>query len=200
MSNLLEIHNNIKKICNSYSNDSTSGYVFGNGPIPCPILIVGEAPGKTEVELGRPFVGKAGKTLDKYLEIAQLERNDVRITNTCFFRPIKIKFNQNGKSTISNRTPKAKEIDLFREVLDEEIRLVNPRIIITLGNIPLRRFTSYKAIGNCHGNIIFSEKYNLDIFPMYHPSSLTYNRNEEFETKYRADWKKLKKKLDSIVL
>ncbi len=199
MSSLLEIHDSIKNISDNYSDDNINGYIFGDGPIPCPILIVGEAPGKTEVELGKPFVGKAGKTLDKYLEMAELKRDNVRITNTCFFRPIKIKSNANGKTTISNRTPKIKEVNLFREVLDAEIKLVNPKIIITLGNIPLKRFTTYKAIGDCHGNMIYNEKYNLNIFPMYHPSALTYNHNESFKTNYRADWEKLKKELHSTI-
>ncbi|HBC96146.1 MAG TPA: uracil-DNA glycosylase [Clostridium sp.] len=182
----------IKNICNNYKGSPTGGYISGDGPIPCDILFIGEAPGKTEVEQGKPFVGMAGKTFEKYLNLINLERKMVRITNSCFFRPIKIKKGKNGRETVSNRTPKISEIKLFSDILNEEIRLVNPKIIITLGNTPLKIFTKFSSIGECHGNIYFNKKLKKYIFPMYHPSALTYNRNENFKAMYKTDWIKLK--------
>lgn len=188
----------IKAISESYVNDKIGGYITGDGPIPCDILFIGEAPGKTEVEEGKPFVGMAGKNFQKYLNSAGLSRDKIRITNTCYFRPIKIKESKNGRATVSNRPPKTSEVELFREILDQEINLVKPKIIITLGNIPLKRFTNFKSIGECHGTLYFDEKLKKYIFPMYHPSSLTYNRSEEFSDSYENDWNKLKEALKTL--
>lgn len=188
----------IKLISENYTEDKIGGYITGNGPIPSDILFVGEAPGKTEIEEGKPFVGMAGKNFEKYLNSIGLSRDSIRITNTCFFRPIKIKEGKNGRVTTSNRPPKTSEVELFREILDEEIKLVNPKIIITLGNVPLKRLTNFKSIGECHGTLYFNEELKRYIFPMYHPSALTYNRNEEFSTMYENDWYKLKEALNKV--
>ncbi|CAB1254489.1 uracil-DNA glycosylase [Clostridium sp. MT-14] len=188
----------IKEICDNYKESPIGGYISGDGPIPCDVLFVGEAPGKTEVERGKPFVGMAGKTFEKYLNLINLERKMVRITNSCFFRPIKIKEGKNGRKTVSNRTPKISEIKLFKDILNKEIELVNPRIIITLGNTPLKIFTEFNSIGECHGNIYFNEQLKKHIFPMYHPSALTYNRNSNFESTYKNDWLKLKNALNNL--
>lgn len=193
-----EITEKIKNIAENYKNEPTGGWIVGNGPIPCNILFIGEAPGKTEVEEGKPFVGMAGKTFEEFLNLIGLTRSDIRITNTCYFRPIKLKESKNGKTTISNRPPKKNEINLFREILDEEISLVNPKIIITLGNIPLKRLTNFESIGDCHGELYFNKELNRHIFPMYHPSALTYNRNDEFLKIYSEDWQKLKIALEQL--
>lgn len=188
----------IKLISDSYKGDKTGGYITGDGPMPCDILFVGEAPGKNEVDEKKPFVGMAGKSFEKYLNSIGLSRDKIRITNTCFFRPIKLKENSNGRLSVSNRPPKVSEVELFRDVLDEEIKFVNPKIIITLGNVPLKRLTDSKSIGDCHGKLYFNENIEKYIFPMYHPSALTYNRNEEFRSTYEEDWNKLKKALKNI--
>lgn len=188
----------IKKICDDYNSTPTGGYIFGDGPIPCNILFIGEAPGKNEVEQGKPFVGMAGKTFENYLNSIGLKRNNVRITNTCFLRPIKINEGKNGRRTISNRPPKISEIELFKNILNEEIKLVNPKIIVTLGNTPLKRFTKFNSIGECHGKVYFNEDLGRNIFPMYHPSALTYNRNDDFKSIYKNDWDKLKNILNTL--
>lgn len=172
---------------------------MGGGPIPCDILFIGEAPGKTEVEQGKPFIGSAGKNFQYYLDMINLNREDIRITNTCYFRPIKIKTNPSGRKTISNRTPKTSEINLFQNILKKEIELVNPKIIITLGNTPLKTFNNYNStIGNCHGSLLFSKKLNMNIFPMYHPSALIYNRTDLFKESYKQDWLKLLKLIEEL--
>lgn len=193
-----DIVQRIKTIAESYKDEPTGGWITGDGPIPCDLLFVGEAPGKTEVEEGKPFVGMAGKTFEGYLNSIGLTRDKVRITNTCFLRPIQNKEGKNGRVTVSNRPPKPKEVELFREVLDDEINLVNPKVIVTLGNVPLKRLTSFRSIGECHGSLYFNETLEKHVFPMYHPSSLTYNRDEDFRKTYEEDWQKLKKALESL--
>jgi DNA polymerase len=195
-----EIVEKIKNIAENYKAEPTGGWITGDGPIPCKIMFLGEAPGKTEVEAQKPFVGMAGKTFEHYLNSIGLTRDDIRITNTCFFRPIKISEGKIGRQTVSNRPPKPAEIELFREVLDEEIELVNPSVIVTLGNVPLKRLTKFKSIGDCHSELYYNEELGRNIFPMYHPSALTYNRNEEFLKVYEADWEKLKQALSNLNL
>lgn len=192
------LYNKIQTICENYTQDDIGGWITGDGPIPCEILFVGEAPGKSEVEQKKPFVGMAGSTFEENLNAIGLIRSNVRITNTCFFRPVKTKEGKTGRITISNRTPKISEVNLFREVLDEEISLVNPKIIVTLGNVPLKRLTKFKTIGECHGNLYFNEDLKRYVFPMYHPSSLTYNRGDEFKDSYVKDWIKLKEALKTL--
>lgn len=198
MSELDVIKEKIKEISENYTGDNTGGWITGDGPVPCSILFVGEAPGKTEVEEGKPFVGVAGKNFKSYLELIGLSREDIRITNTCYFRPIKIKETANGRTSISNRPPKTSEINLFKPILEKEISLVNPKIIITLGNVPLKSLTDFKSIGECHGNLVYNDNLKRYIFPMYHPSALTYNRTEEFKKMYTEDWLKVKEALAKI--
>lgn len=198
MNNLNEIKERIKEISNNYKDEAIGGWITGDGPTPSDILFVGEAPGKTEVEEGKPFVGTAGKTFEGYLNSIGYSRDRVRITNTCFFRPIKIKESTAGRKSISNRPPKTSEVKLFKEVLDAEINLVNPKIIVTLGNVPLKRLTEFKSIGQCHGKLYYNEELKRYIFPMYHPSSLTYNHSEDFKKSYAEDWVKLKKELSNL--
>ena len=187
-----DIYEKIKNISESYDIEPIGGWITGDGPIPCKIMFIGEAPGKTEVEEQKPFVGTAGKTFEGYLNSIGLSKSDVRISNACFFRPVKVSIGQNEKKTLSNRPPKPSEVNLFKEVLDSEINLVNPSIIVTLGNIPLKRLTKLKSIGECHGELYFNDDLNRNIFPMYHPSSLIYNRDESFLKMFENDWQKLK--------
>lgn len=197
MNNYEYLKSKIKDICENYKDNPTGGWITGDGPIPANVMFIGEAPGKTEIEEGKPFVGVAGKTFEGYLNLLGLSRKDIRITNTCFFRPIKLTLGKTGKTTVSNRTPKISEVNLFKDILDEEISLVNPKIIITLGNVPLKRLSTFKSIGECHGNLIYNETLKRYIFPMYHPSALTYNRNDEFKSMYDNDWMKLKNTLNN---
>lgn len=197
MDNYEYLKSKIKDICENYKDNPTGGWITGDGPIPANVMFVGEAPGKTEIEEGKPFVGVAGKTFEGYLNLLGISRKDIRITNTCFFRPIKLTLGKTGKTTVSNRTPKISEVNLFKDILDEEISLVNPKIIITLGNVPLKRLSNFKSIGECHGKLIYNETLKRYIFPMYHPSALTYNRNDEFKSMYDNDWMKLKNTLNN---
>ena len=189
---MIDFYKSIEKIYKSSSPGSFNGFITGDGKIPCPILFIGEAPGKNEVLEGKPFVGVAGKNFEKYLNLIGLTRDHIRITNTCYGRPIKEKILKNGKISISNRTPKISEINMFYEILDLEINACSPKIIITLGNTPLKRILGQGTIGDYHGKCIKSEKYNCLVYPMYHPSALTYNRNDKFEKMYKDDWLKLK--------
>ena len=144
--------------------------VFGEGPC-CPrLMLIGEAPGEQETLQGRPFVGKAGKNLDGFLEAVGLQREEIWISNVVKIRPTKV----SDKGRVSNRPPSREELALFTPFLMEEILLVQPRLIVTLGNVPLKAILDPKAvIGAVHGQLQQAE-YN--VFPLYHPASIVYNR------------------------
>lgn len=100
--------------------------VVGAGPVPAPVLVVGEAPGAVEDERGTPFVGRAGRLLDRLLEEAGLPRGGLHVTNIVKCRPP------------GNRTPTRSEIGNCRPWLDRELALVDPRLVIALGSTATR--------------------------------------------------------------
>lgn len=142
----------------------------GDGPI---LMLVGEAPGETEVLKGRPFVGKAGKNLDEFLALAGLERNEIFVSNTVKIRPTEK--GPTGRSR--NRAPNKEELSLFTPWLLREIEAVRPRALVTLGNVPLKALTDGKhTVGACHGKWMDSAA-GVPLFALYHPASLIYRRS-----------------------
>ena len=167
--------------------------VFGEGPLGAKVMMIGEAPGEQESLQGRPFVGKAGKNLDAFLEKVGMVRKDMYVSNTVKFRPTRI--SDAGRSV--NRPPTTEEIRLFLPWLKREIELVNPACIITLGNVPLKALTDRKStIGDMHGRetqiTVTHEKQEASyaLFPLYHPASIIYNRS--LQEVYDGDLQALK--------
>lgn len=148
--------------------------VSGIGPDNAKIMIVGEAPGETEDLTGEPFVGRAGKLLDKILESAGLNRKNVYITNAVKCRPPK------------NRTPTPQELDNCGVYLWLEIQQVKPRLIITLGKTPLVKLLKLKKtikLGDYIGREIPKEWPNINttILPCLHPSYLLQYGREKLD-------------------
>ena len=125
--------------------------VFGEGQSDHPaIMLIGEAPGEQETLQKRPFVGKAGKNLDGFLQVVGLNREDIYISNVVKVRPTKV----SDKGRVSNRPPNREELALFTPFLYEEIHLVQPELIVTLGNVALKALAGSKAIiGSMHGEM-----------------------------------------------
>lgn len=143
--------------------------VLGEGKISS-IMLIGEAPGKNEILQGKAFVGKAGENLTAFLKVLNLSREDIYITNTVKKRPIK----KSEKGTISNRKPTKKEIEEFYPFLLEEIKLVNPKLIVTLGSVPITTLLRHDLkMSDIAGEPI--EILGYKVFPLYHPASIIYN-------------------------
>ncbi len=140
--------------------------VFGEGSENPKVLLLGEAPGKNEDLTGRPFIGAAGKILSELIESIGLTREEVYITSVIQYRPPK------------NRDPKPLEIMQFQPYLDEQIKVLNPKIIVTLGRFSLAKFLPTSKIADVHGKPqqILWEGINLTIIPMYHPAAIIYNQ------------------------
>lgn len=178
---VLDLKKKYKDLLEEYSP-----VVLGEGMKGSAIFAIGEAPGKWEVEKGRVFVGAAGKNLNEFLEFLEIRKEEIYITNAVKFRPVK-KNPNNGR--LSNRAPTLKEIELFRPLLMDEIDVVRPSIIITLGNIPLSSLTGRKLkIGDVHGMAMDFEGKTL--YPLYHPASVIYRR--ELREVYMRDLRQLK--------
>ena len=161
-----------------------------------PVMLIGEAPGEQESLQGRPFVGKAGKNLDGFLQVLQLQREDIYISNVVKIRPTKV----SEKGRVSNRPPSKEELALFTPYLMEEILLVQPKMIVTLGNVALKALCGPKVvIGDMHGKessiTVQHEKQTsqFPLFPLYHPASIIYNRS--LQAVYDEDLQVLKKVL-----
>ena len=159
-----------------YRQENSYRPVIGEGNPDASILFVGEAPGAQEARTGRPFVGNAGKILDRLLASVDLERQAVYITNVVKGRPP------------GNRDPTAEEIQAYAPFLRRQIEIVRPRVIATLGrfamNFCLREFDlpqQGQKIGDLHGRVLETEAAYGDVavVPLYHPAAAFYNRELE---------------------
>jgi DNA polymerase len=167
----------IDKIYNELKTKLTGEQIFvpGEGNHDANLMLIGEAPGAKETELGRPFVGAAGKNLDEFLQIIHRERVDIYISNVVKFRPYKI---HPTRGTKSNRPPTKKEINLCISTLFDEINIISPKIVVTLGNTALKAVLKDNkiSIGECHGTEI-PYTNGVTLFALYHPASIIYNRS-----------------------
>lgn len=148
--------------------------VLGEGKVNAKIMLIGEAPGGEEEKKGHPFVGAAGKNLNEFLEIIKLKRENIYLSNVVKIRPFKVNEKTNRKV---NRAPNKEELDFFTPFLHEEIKIIKPEIIVTLGNTALRAVfkDKTKSIGEYHGKI--TEDNNIKVFALYHPASVIYDQN-----------------------
>ncbi len=131
--------------------------VLGLGPKPAAIMIIGERPGAEEIKLGRPFVGRSGQFLTEQFEKIGIKREEIYITNVVkTYAP-------------ANKPPTKHEIKNFLPILEKEIREVQPKIIILLGNTATKVFLPERStVKNCEPKKIKNTLY----FPMPHPGSV----------------------------
>ena len=122
---LEKLKRSIQFIKNCELKKNATNLVFGDGSIAAKIMIVGEGPGAQEDSEGKPFVGRAGKLLDKMLESITLNRTKVYISNVVNYRPP------------ANRRPTEKEIERYLPYLKSHIEIMNPKILILLGSTAL---------------------------------------------------------------
>lgn len=137
--------------------------VFGDGPVNAKMVIVGEAPGSEEDACGHPFVGPAGKLLDRILAEAGINRTDVFVVNAVKCIPSSM-----GKI----RTPTDREIEACREFLRQQVMAIAPKVIVPMGNVALAA-TTFKPLKECKITSVagLSEKGKKAWYVYtYHPS------------------------------
>jgi uracil-DNA glycosylase len=165
--------------------------IFGDGNVDSQIILIGEAPGKNEILQGRPFVGQAGKNLDEFINVLEIKKTDLYITNVVKMRPYKVN-EQTGRE--ANRTPTKKEVNVFTPHLMRELEIVKPKLVVTLGNIALKCITQDEnaTIGMMHrspSDVKFGGA-EFSLFPLYHPASIIYKA--DLKDTYNKDLLKLK--------
>jgi uracil-DNA glycosylase family 4 len=158
-----------------------SNIVLGEGNFEADIIFIGEAPGKKEDELGRPFVGASGKFLDDLIDSIGWCRSQVYISNVVKYRPPE------------NRDPTTEEKNLCMPWLMMEIGIIKPKVIVPLGRHALGNFCTDVSISDVHG---IAQKYSDDItiFPLYHPAAALHNGG--LRQTLKDDFQKLKNFLD----
>jgi DNA polymerase len=155
--------------------ESATNIVMGKGSAEAEIMFIGEAPGRNEDEQGMPFVGAAGKNLDKLLNEVGLSLGDVYIANILKYRPPE------------NRNPTSEEIKAHTPWLIEQIKVIKPKVICTLGNYATKFFLAngevdkmddMPGITGIHGKVKEMDFLGMKIklIPLFHPAAIIYNR------------------------
>jgi len=152
--------------------------VPGEGNLDAELMFVGEAPGRDEDRIGRPFVGKAGQLLTKIIHAMNFQREDVYITNIVKCRPP------------GNRNPQGNEIASCQGYLFAQIEMIQPRVIVTLGKVAADFFIrSSLSMTALRGD--FHDFHGIKLMPTFHPSYLI--RNEGNKKLKRMVWEDMKK-------
>jgi DNA polymerase len=148
--------------------------VLGEGPTDARLMLVGEQPGDQEDKLGHPFVGPAGRVLDRALERARIERGEVFVTNGVKH----FKYRMRGKRRIHQR-PSAGEVGACRQWLAAEVELLTPEVIVAMGATAAHSvFGKTVAIGANRGHPLESELFEPAVVLTAHPSSILRERDD----------------------
>lgn len=142
--------------------------VPGVGSPDAKIMFVGEAPGRQEDLQGEPFVGAAGRFFNEQLRAVGLSRSDVYITNVVKSRPFI------GPPPGRNRAPTAAEISACVPWLQEQLRIIKPSTVVTLGQISLDQFLPGRQLAKIHGRPVTHGE--LTVLPLYHPAMARYGQ------------------------
>jgi DNA polymerase len=154
--------------------------VFGEGNPCSPLVLVGEGPGEREDLEGHPFVGRAGQLLDKLLTAAGLTRSELWVTNVLKRRASKL---VEGK--VRNRLPRADELAVYKEFLTRELKIIQPKLILCLGNLAAnalihRNFRMTKEHGQW-----FTGAGGKKLMATYHPAYILRLEGADFEEVFR---------------
>ena len=156
------LHDRIKQCVACGLCKGRTNVVPGEGPERPRIMFIGEGPGFHEDKHGRPFIGPAGKFLDELLATINLKRDEVYITNIIKCRPPQ------------NRDPLPEEVQQCRSWLEQQIELLAPELIVTLGRHSMARFFPGQTIGKIHGK--FADINGQRVFAMYHPAAALHQQ------------------------
>ena len=173
--------------------DAGTNVVISRGNPDSKILLVGEAPGPQENIQGVPFVGRAGKMLDKIFDAVELDsREDVYITNSVFRMPP-------GEGGKTFRKPTTAEIEYYRPYVIEIIRLVNAPIVLLTGNVACQSILGKTGITRLRGKWI--EMDGRSVMPLFHPSYLLRNPSKKPGSPKSLMWddiREIRKKFDEL--
>ena len=186
---LKKLKKKIQLIKNCDLKNTATNIVFGDGNINSKIMIIGEGPGANEDVIGKPFVGRAGKLLDKMLAAIQLDRKKVYISNVVNYRPPE------------NRKPTEEEIERYLPFLKSHIEIINPHILLLLGSTALNSLVGDEiVISKARGKWIQKEIGSIKpwIISSFHPAFLM--RQPDQKKLAWIDLKMIRDKLKSLKL
>ena len=184
--NLTSLDEIIKKCKKCNLHKTRRNTVFGEGDPDSNIMIIGEAPGREEDEVGRPFVGRAGKLLNEFLKSINLNRDSVFIANTIKCRPPE------------NRDPETAEINACSDYLDQQINFIKPKVLVLLGKVAANRLLGEDMpMSELRLKKFFIDKYDIPIIVFYHPAYIL--RSPSQKKKVWDDLQYLKGIIDSNV-
>ena len=184
--NLTSLDEVVKKCKKCNLHKTRKNTVFGEGDPDSDIMIIGEAPGREEDEVGRPFIGRAGKLLNEFLKSIGLNRDLVFIVNTIKCRPP------------DNRDPEIVEINACSDYLDQQINIIKPKVLVLLGKIAANRLLGEDIpMSELRLKKFFIDKYDIPIIVFYHPAYIL--RSPSQKKKVWDDLQYLKGIIDSNV-
>lgn len=162
---LKKLHKKWKQECTCKLRRTATQGIPGDGSANAKIVFIGEAPGAREDKEGHPFIGSAGKFLAEMLESIKMKREDIYITNIVKYRPPE------------NRDPTPKEIAECAPWLAEEIKLIDPLLIVFLGRHSMNHFFPKEKISEAHGVVLTANHFGKvrNFLPLYHPAAALYN-------------------------
>ena len=157
--------------------EGTNNAVPGSGSATADIVFIGEGPGFHEDRRGLPFVGRSGDYLEYLLGLIDMQREQVFITNVVKHRPP------------DNRDPRPDEIFACKAWLDEQLAIIQPAVIATLGRFSMARYFPNERISRIHGQARFSGKPLMAYYPLFHPAAAL--RNPGLRRDMEADIRRL---------
>lgn len=167
--------------------EERTNLVFGEGNPEARLLFAGEAPGYNEDRTGRPFVGRAGKLLDKMIEAMGLERGDVYICNVLKSRPP------------NNRDPQPEEIAECIPFLHKQIAIIEPEVIVTLGRPAMQNLLDTdRPLGAVRGR--WQTYRDIDVMPTYHPAYILHSEGQKKQKARRKTWNDLQQVMEKLGL
>jgi uracil-DNA glycosylase family protein len=158
--------------CDLYRNATQT--VFGEGPVPAPLMVVGEQPGDQEDKAGHPFVGPAGRLLDEAFAAATIDRDAVYVTNAVKH----FKWEPRGKRRIHQK-PNASEVLACGHWLDQEVEIVDPRVIVALGATALRPLFSGRVTVSGLRGAPQESRFGIPAVVTVHPSAIVRIRERD---------------------
>ncbi len=167
-------------------HETKTHYVPGEGSQHPGILFIGEGPGETEDQFGRPFIGRAGQLLDKIIQKMGLGREDVFIGNVVKCRPP------------NNREPLKDEVEACLPYLRRQIAVLRPRVIVCLGKVALNNMlNSSYSMGRIRGQVLDFE--GIPLVPTYHPAFILHKKDKEDISRAKWEvWEDMQKVLELL--
>jgi uracil-DNA glycosylase family 4 len=182
---LVDFYHQIKDCTKCHLSKTRNKFVFGSGNPNADLMLIGEAPGREEDLQGKPFVGAAGRLLDRMLTAIQFKREEVFIGNILKCRPPE------------NRDPRPDEIETCKPYLLEQIRLIKPKLILALGRISAQMLLETKSsLGQLRGR--FHDFNGIKLLVTYHPAALL--RYQQYKRPTWEDLQLLRKEYDELGL